>query len=67
MYDGCIFALNSVNEPVEEPYLTLDEVGVILEHLQKKLIGNVVFGGLNVLHSSIPCLCHVYADKKQEI
>ena len=58
------FVLNSVNEPEEEPYLTLDEVGVILEHLQKNLTGNVVFVGLNVRHSSVPCLCHVYAYKK---
>lgn len=48
------FALNSVNDPGEEPYLTLNEVGVTLEQLQKNLTGNVVLGGLNVLHSLNP-------------
>ena len=60
------FALNRVNDPGEEPYLTLNEVGVTLEQLQKNLTGNVVLGGLNVLHSLNPCLCYIYADKKQE-
>ena len=63
MYSACLFALNSVNEPEEEPYLTLDEVGATLEHLQKNLTGNVV-----LWWAECPtCLCHRYADKKQNI
>ena len=50
----------SVNEPEEEPYLTLDEVGATLEHLQKNLTGNVVLWWAECN----TCLCHRYADKK---
>ena len=42
MYDACICSADSVNEPEEEPYLSLDEVGVTLEQLQRNITGNVV-------------------------
>lgn len=44
VYNACIFSPDSVNEPEEEPYLSLDEVGVTLEQLQKNITGNVVPG-----------------------
>ena len=44
VYDACICPPDSVNEPEEEPYLSLDEVGVTLEQLQRNITGNVVIG-----------------------
>lgn len=39
VYDAYICSADSVNEPEEEPYLSLDEVGETLEQLQRNIAG----------------------------